>query len=63
MIPETIDAIRTRTSAETEGVRSTAKTEAALGVRKGFMAPIRASPMQGTLDLIEACEAEATSRE
>ena len=42
MIQETIDAIRALASLETEGARSIAKTDAALGVRTDLMAPVRA---------------------
>jgi len=42
VIPETIDAIRALTRLETEGARSIAKTDAALGVRKDLLAPARA---------------------
>ncbi len=42
MIPETIDAIRALTRLETEGARSIATTDAALGVRKDLLAPVRA---------------------
>jgi glyceraldehyde-3-phosphate dehydrogenase (NAD(P)) len=42
VIPETIDAIRALTGLETDGARSIAKTDAALGVRKDLMAPARA---------------------
>ena len=41
VIPDTIDAIRALTGLETDGARSIAKTDAALGVRKDLMAPVR----------------------
>ena len=37
VIPETIDCIRALTGIETEGKRSIAKTDAALGIRKSFV--------------------------
>lgn len=37
-----VDAIRALTGLETEGARSIAKTDAALGARKDLMAPVRA---------------------
>jgi glyceraldehyde-3-phosphate dehydrogenase (NAD(P)) len=42
VIPETIDAIRALTGLETDGARSIAKTDAALGIRKDLLAPVRA---------------------
>ena len=42
VIPDTIDAIRALTGLETDGARSVAKTDAALGVRTDLMAPVRA---------------------
>ena len=42
VIPETIDAIRALTGLETDGARSLAKTDTALGVRADLLAPVRA---------------------
>jgi glyceraldehyde-3-phosphate dehydrogenase (NAD(P)) len=41
VIPEIIDAIRGLARLETDGARSIAKTDAALGIRKDLMTPVR----------------------